>query len=227
MTKIIKKFLILSLILLVILGSTIFVAAKTDKTVSKIDVVSNDGLIYISKQDLINKIATLDNKQWFDVNIANIEKYIYSIDGVDYTLVKKVWPSTLVIYLYDHKPVAYWNNNQILLDNMQIITPAVFNYNGDLPYIQSKYDSSKDYIYQTYKELNSIAKQNHMQILKISYTGNQFGILLSDDIEVMLGSVKLKKRLELFFKSYTKVKDYKSVKYFDMRYSDGFAVKYK
>lgn len=99
MTKIIKKFLILSLILLVILGAAIFIAAKTDKTVSKIDVVSNDGLIYISKQDLINKITTLDNKQWFDINIDSIEKYIYSIDGVDYTLVKKVWPSTLVIYL--------------------------------------------------------------------------------------------------------------------------------
>ncbi|MFV9972169.1 MAG: cell division protein FtsQ/DivIB [Francisella endosymbiont of Hyalomma asiaticum] len=225
MTKIIKKFLILSFILLVILG--FFIVAKTDKTVSKIDVVSNDGLIYISKQDLINKIATLNNNQWFDVNIASIEKYIYSIDGVDYTLVKKVWTSTLVIYLYDHKPVAYWNNNQILLDNMRIITPAVFNYNGDLPYIQSKDDSSKDYIYQTYKDLNSISKQNNMQILKISYTGNQFSILLSDDIEVVLGSVKLKKRLELFFKSYTKVKNYKSVKYFDMRYSDGFAVKYK
>ncbi|MDE4938421.1 cell division protein FtsQ/DivIB, partial [Francisella tularensis] len=81
-------------------------------------------------------------------------------------------------------------------------------------------DSSKDYIYQTYKELTSIAKQNHMQILKISYTCNQFGILLSDDIEVILGSVKLKKRLELFFKSYTKVKFYKSDKYLDMRYSD-------
>lgn len=89
---------------------------------------------------------------------------------------------------------------------MQIITPAVFNYNGDLPYIQSKDDSSKDYIYQTYKELNSIAKQNHMQILKISYTGNQFGILLSDDIEVMLGSVKLKKRLELFLNLIQKLK---------------------
>ncbi|MDE4965842.1 cell division protein FtsQ, partial [Francisella tularensis subsp. holarctica] len=59
------------------------------------------------------------------------------------------------------------------------------------------------------------------------YTGNLFVILLSDDIEVLLGSVKLKNRWELFFKSYTKVKDYKSVKYFDKRYSVGFAVKYK
>ncbi|ORU86100.1 cell division protein FtsQ, partial [Francisella tularensis subsp. holarctica] len=52
-----------------------------------------------------------------------------------------------------HKPVAYWNNNQILLDNMQIITPAVFNYNGDLPYIQegSDYYSSK---LQAYGHIN-------------------------------------------------------------------------
>ncbi|MDE4940801.1 cell division protein FtsQ, partial [Francisella tularensis subsp. holarctica] len=34
------------MILLVILGSTIFVPDKKDKTVSNIDVVSNDGLSY-------------------------------------------------------------------------------------------------------------------------------------------------------------------------------------
>ncbi|WP_395166654.1 cell division protein FtsQ/DivIB [Francisella salimarina] len=226
MLKILKKFFILSFIFVIIFGAVIFIASKTDKKISRVDVVSNDGLVYISKQDLINKIIGLNDKEWFDLNIDTIEKYFYDMKGVDYTLVKKVWPSTLVVYVYDHKPVAYWNNNQILLDNMDIITPVVFNYDQNLPYIDSNDDASKDYIYETLQELNKVAENNNMQIVKISYRGNQFSVLLTDDIEVVLGSIKLKKRLNLFFKSYKDVKNYKSVKYFDMRYSDGFAVKY-
>ncbi|WP_150463477.1 cell division protein FtsQ/DivIB [Francisella sp. XLW-1] len=226
MLKIFKKFFILSFIFVIIFGAVIFIASKTDKKISRVDVVSNDGLVYISKQDLINKIIGLNDKEWFDLNIDTVEKYFYDMKGVDYTLVKKVWPSTLVVYVYDHKPVAYWNNNQILLDNMDIITPVVFNYDQNLPYIDSNDDASKDYIYETLQELNKVAENNNMQIVKISYRGNQFSVLLTDDIEVVLGSIKLKKRLNLFFKSYKDVKNYKSVKYFDMRYSDGFAVKY-
>lgn len=226
MLKIFKKFSILSFIFVIIFGAVIFIASKTDKKISRVDVVSNDGLVYISKQDLINKIIGLNDKEWFDLNIDTVEKYFYDMKGVDYTLVKKVWPSTLVVYVYDHKPVAYWNNNQILLDNMDIITPVVFNYDQNLPYIDSNDDASKDYIYETLQELNKVAENNNIQIVKISYRGNQFSVLLTDNIEVVLGSIKLKKRLNLFFKSYKDVKNYKSVKYFDMRYSDGFAVKY-
>lgn len=206
----------------------VFIVSKTDKTISKVDVVSNDGLVYISKQDLIDKVGQISrNKEWFDIDTQDIEKYLYSVKGVDYTLVKKVWPSTLVIYMYDHDPIAYWNNNKILLDNMKIIKPAVFSYDGDLPHIVSVDNVNKDYIYQTYHELNSIAKKNGIEIIKIFYKGNQFNLLLDNDMKVMLGSSELQSRLELFFDSYKKVKNYKSVKYFDMRYSDGFAVKYK
>ncbi|ASG67246.1 cell division protein FtsQ [Francisella halioticida] len=215
------------LILLILLSIVVYIVSKTDKVISKVDVVSNDGLVYISKQDLINKVDKLGSKEWFNVNTEVIEKYLRSFKGVDYTLVKKVWPSTLVIYLYDHKPVAYWNNNKILLDNMNIITPQVFSYDGKLPYIESSDNDNKDYIYETYQELNSIAKQNGTEIIKIYYSGNQFSLLFANDMKVILGSKKLRLRLELFFKSYQKVKDYHSVEYFDMRYSDGFAVKYR
>ena len=227
MISAVHKLLILSLILLVLFSIAIYIVSKTDKQISRVDVVSNDGLVYISKQDLINKVDKLSSKEWFDVNTGSIENYLHSVKGVDYSLVKKVWPSTLVIYLYDHKPVAYWNNNEILLDNMDIITPQVFSYDGELPYIESSDKDNKDYIYETYQELNSIAKQNGTEIIKIYYSGNQFSLLFANDLKVVLGSKKLTSRLELFFKSYKKVKDYHSTEYFDMRYSDGFAVKYR
>ena len=227
MIRFFRKLLILFLIFSVISIAIIYIVSKTDKRVSKVDVVSNDGLVYISKQGLINNISKAGNKEWFDVDVDSIESSLYAIKGVDYALVKKVWPSTLVIYLFDRKPIAYWNNNQILLENMDIITPEVFNFNGNLPYIESADVEGRDYIFETYQDLNDIVDRSSLFILKITYKGNQFKLLLSNDTQVMLGSNKLQSRLQLFLESYKKVKDYKSVEYFDMRYSDGFSVKYK
>ncbi|MGQ4001879.1 cell division protein FtsQ/DivIB [Francisellaceae bacterium CB300] len=227
MIRFFRKLLILCLIFSVLLAAVIYIVSKTDKTISKVDVVSNDGLVYISKQGLINNISKVSDKEWFDVDVESIEDFLYAIKGVDYALVKKVWPSTLVIYLFDRKPIAYWNNNQVLLENMDIITPEVFTFNGNLPYIESSDVEGRDYIFETYQNLNDIVKSNSLSILKVTYKGNQFSLLLSNDMQVMLGSSKLQSRLQLFLESYQKVKDYKSVEYFDMRYSDGFTVKYK
>lgn len=228
MIRFIRKLLILGLILGILVVIALYIVSKTDKKIDKVDVVSNDGLVYISKQDLIKKVTSLSkNKEWFDISPDDVEQYLYSIKGVDYTLVKKVWPSTLVVYMYDHKPVAYWNDSQILLDNMEVITPAVFSYDGELIHIVSNDADNKDYIYQTYQELNAIAKQYGVNIIKIYYKGNQFSVLLDNDVQIILGSAKLRFRLRLFFDSYKKVENYEKVKYFDMRYDDGFAVKYK
>ena len=227
MIRFFRKLLILCLIFSVILAAVIYIVSKTDKTISKVDVVSNDGLVYISKQGLIDNISKASDKEWFDVDVESIEDSLYAIKGVDYALVKKVWSSTLVIYLFDRKPIAYWNNNQVLLENMDIITPEVFTFNGNLPYIESSDVEGRDYIFETYQNLNDIVKSNSLSILKVTYKGNQFSLLLSNDMQVMLGSSKLQSRLQLFLESYQKVKDYKSVEYFDMRYSDGFTVKYK
>ena len=49
--------LILILIFSVILAAIIYVVSKTDKTISRVDIVSNDGLVYITKQGLINNIS--------------------------------------------------------------------------------------------------------------------------------------------------------------------------
>ncbi|MFT4693867.1 MAG: cell division protein FtsQ [Francisella sp.] len=227
MIRFFRKLLILFLIFLVILMTIVYVVSKTDKAISRVDVVSNDGLVYISKQGLIDNISKVSNKEWFDVDVESVENSLYAIKGVDYALVKKVWPSTLVIYLFDRKPIAYWNNNQILLENMVIITPEVFSFNGNLPYLESTDVEGRDYIFEIYQNLNDIVKSNSLSILKVIYKGNQFKLLLSNDTQVILGSSKLQLRLEQFLKSYKKVKDYKSVEYFDMRYSDGFTVKYK
>ena len=72
MIRFFRKLLILCLIFLVILATVIYIVSKTDKTISRIDVVSNDGLVYISKQGLIDNISRVGDKEWFDIDVEGI-----------------------------------------------------------------------------------------------------------------------------------------------------------
>ncbi|APC96819.1 cell division protein FtsQ/DivIB [Francisella frigiditurris] len=224
MIKIVKRF-VLFLICVAILLIILFFATRIDENISKVDVVSNDQLFYISKQDLIDKILESSNKGWLDFNAESLEYYISDFQGTDYTLVKKIWPSTLVVYIYEREPIAYWGEKKVLLDDMTIISPTVFNYDKYLPRINGP-DKNKDYIYGEYLDLERIAQKNNVEIIDMDYEGNLFSVKLSDGFYVKLGSKDLIKRFEKFFKFYEQVKNYESVKYFDMRYDNGFVVKY-
>ena len=219
------NFLLFSIFIISIgLFSINFFYHKNTK-IKNIDIVSNNNLQYISKQDIINNIAKL-NLKWSDIDINEIKKYFQKIPGIYFVLVKKIWPSTLVIYLNNKKPIAYWNNNEILLNNMEIIKPKIFESNNFIPSLSSNNKNSEKYVYKTYLELNKIAVNNNTKITSLIYDANQFIVELSYKYKVNLGSNNLKQKLNLFFNTYQKVKDFNDVKIFDMRYNYGFAVNY-
>ena len=225
MSKVVKR-LITVLLCLVIFAVIATIVLSAKERVKNVDVVSNDTLLYVSKQSLIDSLLEVSHNNWFSVNIEDIEMDIYNKPGVDYTLVKKIWPSTLILYIYDRKPLAYWNGGKILLDNMDIIEPEVFNYNGYLPMLISEDSLSREYIYDTYITLNKIAKENNDDVSIVSYQGNQFYVVTSAGYKIYLGSKNTSKKLTLFYDTYKNVKDFANVEYFDMRYSNGFSVKY-
>jgi cell division protein FtsQ len=225
LSKAVKR-LITALLCFVIFAVVATIVLSAKERVKSIDIVSNDTLIYVSKQSLIDSLLEISQKDWFSVNIESIEREIYNKPGVDYTLIKKIWPSTLVLYIYDRKPLAYWGGNQILLDNMDVIEPDTFNYNGYLPMFISSDNLSREYMYDTYLRLNGVAKKYGDEVTIVSYEGNQFYIATSSGHKIYLGSKNTDKKLVLFYDTYKGVKDFANVEYFDMRYSNGFSVKY-
>ncbi len=225
MNKSIKRLIIILLCLLTFLLAGA-IALSVDKKVSNVDIVSNDGLVYVSKQSIIDEILELSQKDWLNLSVDNLKEEVFSKPGVDYVLAKKIWPSTLVLYMYDRRPVGYWGDSSILLENMDIIEPEVFNYDSFLPHFHTQENNNSKYVYDTYKELDKVASKHNSKVLDVFYEGNQFSVDTEQGL-VALGSKDLSKRFELFFDVYNGVSNNEGVEYFDMRYNKGFVVKYK
>lgn len=203
-----------------------YIAKNSSGKIEDIDIVTNKGLLYESKQNIIDAILNVSDKEWFDIDIDDLNKEVLDVKGVEYSLIKKVWPSTLVIYLYEDQPLAYWNSG-ILLDTYKVIHPEFFNYKKFMPHILTDGKVDNKYIYGKYISFDKIAREHGLSVDKMSYFGNQFKVVLSNSMVVELGSAKTEKRLLRILSLYKKISDYKNVLYFDMRYNKGFVVKYK
>ena len=225
MNKAIKR-LIITLLCLLAFFLAGAIALSIDKKISNVDVVSNDGLVYVSKQSIIDEILELSQKDWLDLDVNSLKDGVFAKPGVDYVLAKKIWPSTLVLYMYDRRPVGYWGDSSILLENMDVIEPEVFHYDAFLPHFHVQENNNAKYIYDTYKELDKVASKHNSKISDVFYEGNQFSVDTEQGV-IALGSKDLSKRFELFFDVYKGVSNSENVEYFDMRYKKGFVVKYK
>ena len=84
-----------------------------------------------------------------------------------------------------------------------------------------------DIMYQTYLNLNPVLEKHNMSIGIVNYIGNQWVITLDNNLIIKLGVDHLLMKLNKFMASLNQLPPIQSMQYVDMRYIDGFSIKYK
>jgi len=216
----------ISLLILAFFILSWFLVSVKNKHIKSVFVDIDNASSYISKQEIINKFLYINKSQnWIDTDLSNLVKYFNKKQGVDDVFVKKEWPSKIVVYLHGFRPIAYWGDNDILLDNMSIISPDTFTYDFFMPRFYAPENSKQD-ILNIYKQLENIAEQYNHNIKSIFYEGGQYSLLLGNDMKIYLGGQNIKYKLTKFFIVARKILDNdKSAHIFDMRYKQGIAVR--
>jgi cell division septal protein FtsQ len=74
----------------------------------------------INKEDIINRLSQIIDKNIFFITKKDIEEPLKKIEFLGKIEVKKKYPNTIVIKVYETKPIAIFfkNNNKYLLDNL-------------------------------------------------------------------------------------------------------------
>ena len=73
----------------------------------------------IDQNEIIKKLAPIYEKSIFSVSRIDLERPLKSVDFLEKIEVKKKYPNTIIISIYETKPVAilYKGNNKYLLDS--------------------------------------------------------------------------------------------------------------
>ena len=73
----------------------------------------------IEKSEIIEKLSNIYGKNIFLVKKNDLEKYLEPVDFLDKIEVRKKYPNTLIIKIYETKPIAFLfrEDNRYLLDS--------------------------------------------------------------------------------------------------------------
>ena len=179
----------------------------------------------IKKSDIESKLSKIYGRNIFFIktkDIQNVIKNIYFLDTVE---VKKRYPNTLIIKIFETEPIAILlkNNEYFLIDDVSNLVPikknSVTNY--DYPNIFGK-DSEKHFL-----NFFNLLKESNFPTSKIkNYYYFQIGrwdLQLESSLLIKFPNEKTKSAIEKSIKLF-KQKDFSNYEVIDLRINDRIIV---
>ncbi len=166
---------------------------------------------------------------FFSLDVAQMKQAVSALPWVASVSVRRVWPATVKIEVTQQKALAIWNQSQLLnpLGKLFKVSPTTFPKN--LPRLYGVSEDSQ-LVWQNYQQFQQILSTLHLPIVQLWLTARHaWHLLLANKTQVILGREQVDMRLQRFVKVYPRLlKRHKSAPiYVDLRYPNGFVVKWR
>lgn len=192
----------------------------------------------VERVSIHGKLTYIDSKQLQDISQQYMRGNIFRADlngardelqkmpWVDSALVRRRLPDEVEVILTERVPLARWENGGLVDTKGNVFNASV---KQNLPLFEGQPGTGKD-MADHYHEFNQILKPVRLSIKKLIYTKRSAWLaVLNNGITVRLGRENEIKRLQQFAKVWPSLlsKHQGRLEYADMRYKDGFAVRYR
>ncbi len=207
----------------------VFQGKKSSENYFSINKIEIQGSFkYISKNQLQTDYESLIGKNLLTTSLSEIKTVALLPQWIQSVEVRKVWPKTLQVLVYEHEPLAYWNDRKIITTGAVVISlKSILNL--PIPKLFSPEDSS-DIVLQQFELISQVLSLTSLRIktLKLDPRG-AWVLIFKNGIYLKLGRENILERLQRFIAVYKtdllgRMDQIISV---DTRYPHGVAVAWK
>ena len=183
---------------------------------------------HINHETLRNTISPYLAHGMLWLNIPDLENTLNQLSWVEKATLIRKWPDELFINITEQTPLAHWNNTSLLNDKGDIFTPDVATALPNLPALYGP-NNTQNTVWGGYIAMNNILRPIGLKVTAASMTVRQvWEVYLNNGIHLYLGRDDVLKRLGRFVEAYSGMASQASnIQYVDLRYTQGFAVKWK
>ncbi|MFC4259369.1 cell division protein FtsQ/DivIB [Marinobacter lacisalsi] len=168
-------------------------------------------------------------KSFFTTDLADIKVSLEQRPWVESAAVRREWPDRLVVEIREHKPLAYWNDRQLISRTGEVFLPRNREVAGVLPRLRGPEGRSREVIDRGRVMANALDARG------IGFAGialeerGAWTLTLTNGIEVALGRDQVEERFERFLTVYGErlASRADQVERIDARYTNGVAVRWK
>ncbi len=191
--------------------------------------VSVHGAVHVDHQKLQESLLPLMSGGFFSLRPAKIREHLLQMPWVADAQVMRIWPDEVVIAIHEREPVAYWNQNGLMSAAGIIFSPDKKTFPSALPAFIGP-EGMQLTLLDFYRQMNVQLQPLGTHIAKIEFTPMQsVNVQLANGIWLHLGHKDILTRMNHFVKVYSHIVGNRAdkVDYVDLRYADGFAVRWK
>lgn len=184
---------------------------------------------HISASHLKNDILPYTQSSFFCLDLKALKQRLLEEPWLERAEVQRVWPDQLVIHLKEHKAIAVWNGVSLLAENGTIFSPPLKTFPSHLPMLNAPL-GQQDILMKMFKQLSFQFSTLGLSVIELDLTSRlAWYVRLSNGLELILGRDDTENRVHRFIESYTQIiaSHVAEINYIDLRYANGFAVKWK
>ncbi|MDX1456981.1 MAG: cell division protein FtsQ/DivIB [Marinobacter sp.] len=198
-----------------------------DRQIMAIDVRGD--LVGESQVDLERQVSKWVGRSFFATDLAEVKTALEQRPWIASAAVRRIWPDRLIVEIREKKPLAYWNDSQLVSRSGQLFSPFNREVAGRLPRLAGPDDRVRDVIDMARSMAEVLAKR------ELGFAGltleprGAWTLTLANGIEVSLGRDQVEQRFERFVTVYQERLATRAdeVKRIDARYTNGVAVQWK
>jgi len=195
-----------------------------------IDNVKIEGtFVHLSREDIQLRLKQVLTGDYFTADIEALRTSLTSLPWVQDASIRRQWPSTLQIRIIERQAVAYWSDDSLLSDTGELFRPEQINREMQMPVINGPaglHHKVWGFLVSLHTELSGLG----LDVNKLELDERRsWSMLLSNGVELQLGRNDTQRRIQRFVKVFSMQNAPKldDVKYIDLRYPNGFAMKSK
>jgi len=186
-------------------------------------------LKYLDRATLQPIIAPFVKTNLYLLDKKGLEEEIEFNHWVYSASLTSMWPDTLIIKIYEQHPIAFWGDNEGMINEFgEVIDVNLPQKRNLLPTLYSPFDKGREMV-ENYVKIRKWMNDLPVDIIKFTEDKRGSWLLkLSNGIKVKVGRKEHKRRLRRFIVGYNNqlAGQVKKIDTVDLRYTNGFAVKW-
>lgn len=213
----------------VLLGSSalVFSLFSQPRGVDYLSYTIVDSLQHVSFDDVDEALVPYLAQSFWEVDLKKLKGSLEQVNWIENATIKRSWPGYLEISIDEHNPIARWGDKDLISQNGEIFRPGSQQGFEHLIYLQGDRLQVPTLlaVLETFQEKLSVL---NWQVVSLSQqVDGVFRLKFDSGQELIVDSANWTTKLPRFVKAYPMLskKLVESAQSFDLRYSNGVAVK--
>lgn len=179
----------------------------------------------ITSSEVKAVVAPYAGAGFFQLDVDGIQRQLQNLPWVQQASVRRAWPDSLVVTVYEQQPVAQWGDDGLLNASGELFHPPLVVH-GDLPRLNGVANSER-LLLQRMRDVNEMVQPLGLRVSSMSLDQRRaWDIELDNGLQLKLGREQEIRRIQRFVQFYPRLLALRAAdaKVVDLRYPNGFTV---